>query len=104
MSARVWIKEQLIRVEPMARFWFVGPVYAVAVNCSRRDFGQVSVPDLVRIFGEFDPLYFSLLRIEQAHLNLRGVGGEQRKISPLPIPRGTTRKRISLFDLYFLGR
>src|SRR3982750_727480 len=103
MSTRVRIEEELIGIEAVARFRFVWPMYPIAVDCSGRHPGQVSVPDLIRIFRQFNSLNFPLRRIEQAHLNLGGVGREQCKIGSLPIPRGATRKRVPLFHLYLLG-
>src|SRR3954449_4072964 len=102
MSTRVGIKQQLVRVEAVARLWLVWPMYTIPVNCSGSDVGKIPVPDLVRIFRQFDSLYFSLLGIKEANFNLRGMRREQGEIGPTAVPGSAAWKRIPLFNLYFL--
>jgi hypothetical protein len=48
------------------------------------------MPDLVGIFRKLDPFNFPLaVLVEQAKLNLRGIGGEDRKVDAQSIPCGS---------------
>jgi len=64
----------------------------VAVDRAGAGIRQVTVPDLVGVFGELDPLDLLLaLVVEQAELDLGGVGREQGEVDARPsqvAPRG----------------
>ncbi|MCY1418087.1 hypothetical protein D9M71_336340 [compost metagenome] len=74
----VGIDQQLVGVEAVSGVGLVGAVHPVAVDLSRMGVGQVAVPDLVGVFGQVDALQFGLAGgVEQAQLDLGGVGREQ---------------------------
>src|SRR5690554_6309993 len=50
----VGVDQQLVRVETVAGIRLVGPVDPIAVDHARVGIGQVSMPDLVGIFRQFD--------------------------------------------------
>src|SRR5689334_12006507 len=71
MGLGVWVKQQFVRVETMAVLRIVWAVNAIAVNRPRARVGEISVPDLVGIFGQFDASDFlAAVRLEQAELDL----------------------------------
>ena len=96
MRARVRIEQQLVRIEAMTGRRLVRPVHAIAVQRRRTDAGHVAVPDLVGVLGQLDPLQLAVARrVEQADLDLGGVGGEQAEVDPLAVPGGAAGKRRS---------
>ncbi len=87
MRARIGIEQQLVGVEAMPGLGLVGAVDAVAVELAGADIGHIAVEDLVGIFGQRDPLDLLLaVVVEQAELDLGGVGGEDREIGALAVP------------------
>ena len=69
----------------MAARRVVGSVDPVAVKLAGPRLGQIAVPDLVGVFGQHDARLLVLpAAIEQAQLDLLGMGREQREIDPLP--------------------
>ena len=72
---RIGIEDQLVGIESMALFGFIGAVHAVGIYCSRSRVGQIAVPDLIGVFRQFNSLDFlrSIL-IEQTQFDFRGVG------------------------------
>jgi hypothetical protein len=59
----------------MAFFGFIGAVHAVRIYRSWSRVGQISVPDLISVFGQLNSLDF--LRsglIEQTQFDFRGIG------------------------------
>ena len=99
MGACVRIEQQLVGVEAVAVLGLVGAVDAVAVELAGADVGHIAVEDLVGIFGQRDPLDFlAAVLVEQAELDLGGVGGEDREIGPLAVPGGAARVRQAFFD------
>src|SRR5262249_31989820 len=54
-------------------------------------------PDLVGEFGQLDALELALaVDVEQAELDLAGMGGEQREIDADAVPGGAERERVPL--------
>ncbi len=95
----VGVDEELVRVEPVPGGGLVGAVDAEAVDRAGAGVGQVAVPDLVRVFGQFDPLDLALaLVVEQAQFDLGGVGREHGEVHPQPVPGGTERIGQTLQD------
>ena len=75
-------------------------VDAVAIKGAGADLGQVSMEDLVGVFGQLDPRDLLVARaIEEADLHARGVGGEEREIGALAIPARPERERRAFPDL-----
>ena len=79
-------------VEAVAALGVVGPMDAVAVELARADVRQVAVPDLVSVLGQHDPLELALAAVvEQAQLDLLGVGAEQREVHAAAVEGGAQR-------------
>src|ERR1700722_8820912 len=78
----------------MAARRIVGSVDAVAVQRPRARLGEVAVPHLVGVLGQRDPRELApAARVEDAQLDLLGVGAEQREVHPLTVPRRAQRVR-----------
>jgi hypothetical protein len=88
----VGIDQQLVGIEAVACRRLVGTVHAVAVNRARPCIGQVSVPDLVGVLRQGDALDLApAALLEQAELDLGGVGREQGKVDAQTVPGGAER-------------
>ena len=88
----VGVDQQLVRVEAVAVLRVVGAVDAVAVELPGPHVGQIAVPDLVGVFGQRDAVGLApALLVEEAQLDLGGIGGEQREIDAAAIPRRPAR-------------
>ncbi|MNE67216.1 hypothetical protein D3C80_1628120 [compost metagenome] len=62
-------------------------MYPVAVDQARMGVGQVTMEDFIGVFGQLDAFEFDLAAgIEEAQLDLGGVGGKQREVDPQAIP------------------
>ena len=93
---RVRIEEELVRIEPQARFRSVGPVHAVAIERPRARLGKIAVEDLVGALRKGYPLQFAAARrIEDAEIDGLAVLGEQRKIDALAVPFRAARIRAA---------
>src|SRR5438477_12282415 len=81
---------------------------AEAVEGARPDLGHITVPDLVAVLRQLDAGGLLLARlVEQAHLDLSGVGGEDGEIDPFAVPGCSLGIRQAFLDgreLYFGGR
>ena len=85
----IGVEQQLVMIEAMPRLRVVGPVDAVAVELAGPRVRQVAVPDLVGVLGQHDPLELALAAgIEQAELDLLGVGAEQGEVDAPAIEGG----------------
>ena len=74
----------------MAVLGFIGSVNAIAIELPGRYVVQVAVPDVFAALGQFDAFEFATaLAVEQAKLDLLGVGGEQRKVGAPAVPACT---------------
>ncbi|MNM86533.1 hypothetical protein D3C81_986890 [compost metagenome] len=83
----VGVDQQLVGIEAVAVFRGVRAVYPVAVDLPGVGVGQVAVEDLIGVFRQLDTFELDLAAgIEQAQLDLGGVGREQREVDPQPIP------------------
>ena len=94
---RVWIDEQLGRIETQPRGGVVAAVNAVAVPLPRTDAGEEAVPVERRPFLDGDPFLIPV-RVEQAELDTLGVLREQREVGAVAIPALSERKRVSRPD------
>ena len=91
-APRVGIEQQLVMVEAMAVLRLVGTIRAITVDQAGARIGQIAVPDLVGAFRHLEALDLAPgRRIEQAELELRGVGGEDGEIGAEPVPGGAQR-------------
>jgi hypothetical protein len=71
-------------------------VNAKAIELSGRNVVQIAVPDIFGTFGQFDAFELATaLTVEQAKLDLLGVGGEQRKIGAPAVPACTEARERS---------
>src|SRR6201999_555115 len=92
----IGIEQQLMRIEAMALLGCVGAVDAIAVELSGRDVVEVAVPDVLGPLRHFDALELAAaLAVEQAQLNLLGIGREQREVSPASVPAGAEARMRS---------
>jgi hypothetical protein len=88
-SLGVRIEQKLVPVEAVARIRRVRPVHAVGVDRARAEVAEVTVPDLVGVLEELDPLELPLaLVVEEAELDAGRVGGKEREVHPEPVPGG----------------
>ena len=85
----IGVDQQLVGVEAVAGLGLVGAVDAETVDGARPRFRQIAVPDLVGIFGQFDPLALGdAVIVEQAEFDLGGVGREDGEVDAETIPCG----------------
>ncbi len=78
----------------MAVLRLVGAIHAIAVDLAGMSVGQVTVIDLIGVFGQFDAFEFLLASgVEQAQLDLGGVGGKQREVHAQAVPGCTQGER-----------
>ncbi len=83
----IGVDEQFVGVETVALARRVGAVHAVAVDLAGMRIRQITVPDFVGVFGQFDAFEFHFAGfVEQAEFYLGGVRGKDREIHPKPIP------------------
>jgi hypothetical protein len=71
-------------------------VHAVAVEGAGADLGDVAVEDFISIFGQFDAGLS--VAVEQADLDLGGIGGKQCEIGTPAVPVRAQRIRQAFFD------
>ena len=77
----IGVEQQLVRVETMPCIRLVRAMNPIAVDRARARIGQKSVPHLIGVFGQRNPLEFLLAAIvEDTQFDLRGVRGKQRKV------------------------
>ncbi len=85
----IGIQQQLVRIEAVALFGRIGPVDAIAVELSGRDVVEIAMPDVLGTLRHFDALELAAtLTVEQAQLDLLGIGREQREIGAASVPAG----------------
>ena len=95
----VRVDQQFVGIEAMPGIRFVGTVDPIAVDHSRMGVGQIAVPDLIGVFGQFDAFQFLLaLAVEQAQLDLGGMRGKQRKVDAQPVPGCAQREGLAFSD------
>src|SRR3546814_147782 len=76
----------------MARLRLVGAMHAVAVVLPRANVVQVAVPDLVGVLRQGDALQLAAAgAVEEAELDLLGMGGEEREVHARAVPGGPER-------------
>jgi hypothetical protein len=79
----------------------VGAVDAIAVILAGSDVGDIAVPDLVGIFRQLDAQQLALaVAVEEADLDLRRIGGEEREIDPLAVPARAEGKGHAFTDAW----
>src|SRR6266542_6531778 len=77
----IGIQQELIVVEAMAAFGIVRAVNANAVELSRSQIGEITVPFLIRVLRQRDTGRLPLpLLVEQAQLDALGVLREDRDV------------------------
>ena len=98
----VGIQKQLGRIESMTFAGLVRPVHPITVKLPRPCFGQVEMPNLVRLLGHRDRASPAALaaRVEKTKLDLCRVLGEQRKINPRAIPSRAEGIRFARPDFH----
>ena len=73
----------------MAVFRLVGAIDAITVDLPGMGVRQIAVEGLVGVLGQLDTLQLDLAcGIEQAQLDLGGIGREQGKVDAQAIPGG----------------
>lgn len=84
---RVRIDEQFMRIEAVAFLRIVRPVHTVPIQQSGARFGQIAVPNLVRILGQRDLFEFAPpARVEGAQFDLLGMRREEREVDAASVP------------------
>src|SRR5712671_3415294 len=90
----IGIEQQFVWVEAMPGGGIVRPMHAIAIELVGPHLRQIAVPYLVGVIGEFDARLLVLPGpVEQAQLDLFGMGREQREIDALAVPRRAERIR-----------
>src|SRR6516225_2201465 len=80
----------------MAVLRLIGAVNAVAIDLSRRNVVEIAVPDILAALRQLDALQLASAQIvEQAQLDLGGVGGEQGEIGTPAVPACTEARMAS---------
>jgi hypothetical protein len=91
---RVRIQHELVGVEAMPLLGRIEAVHAIRVYRPRPRIRKIAVPDFVGVLGQRDALELTLAaRIEQAQLDFRRIGGEQREVDAKAVPRCPQRVR-----------
>jgi hypothetical protein len=81
----------------MTGLGLVRTMHAIAIDSARPQSRDVHVPHFVGVFGQLDAFEFVLARlVEQAQLDLRCIGGEEREIDAPAVPCRAERKRQAL--------
>ena len=92
MGARIGIEQELVRVETVAGLGLVGAVHAVAVDLPWSDIRQITVEDLIGVFGQGDALQLRPPVPSNRQTSTLVAFAENRaKLVPLPsqvAPRG----------------
>ena len=97
--ARVWIEEQLVRIEPQPLVGPIGSVHTIAVERSGTRLGKVAVEHLVAALANTYALQLAAAgRVEDAKIDGLAMLGEQRKVDARAVPVGATRVRASRPD------
>ena len=100
----VRVDQQFVVIEAMAVGRVIRTINAVAVNQPRMRIRQVAVVDLIGVFRQLDALEFDFSGVvENAQLDLGGVGGKQSKVHPQTIPGRTEREGQAFTDSRRLG-
>ena len=83
----VGVDQQLVGIEAVAGLRLVGPVHAIAVELARRHVGEINVPDVLGVLRQGDAVGLAPAgAVEQAEIDARRVGGEQREVGAAPVP------------------
>ena len=92
---RVGFEHDLVRVESMPTFGVVRAVNPVAIQLSRKDAGNVAVPDEVRLLRKRDARRFARAvgGIEQAQLHLACMLGKDGEVDAGAVPGCAERIR-----------
>ena len=100
MGAGIGVEHHLVRIEAVPRVRLVGAVDAVAIKGAGSDLGQVPVEDLIGVFGQLEPRDLLVAgAVEEADLDLGGVGGKERKVGALAVPARAEREGRAFPDL-----
>ena len=93
------VDQQFVGVEAVTVLRLVRAVDAVAIHQARVRIGQVAMVDLVRVFGQLDAFELMLAGgVEQAQLDLGGIGRKQGEVDAQPIPGGAEGKGLAFAD------
>src|ERR1700730_12717052 len=88
----IGIEEQLMGVEAVPAAGIVRTIDAITIERARPRIGQIAMPDLIAAFRQGAARDLAHARgVEQAELDLRRIGGEEREIDPLAVPGGAQR-------------
>ena len=96
------IEQQLGTVEAHPLLGIVGTVDAVTVKLSRFYIRQENVPDLIGVFGHWDPhvLLRGIHAVEEAKINRGRCLGKYGEVDAIPQPGGAERIRITEPNFY----
>ncbi len=105
VRAGVGIEQQFVGIKTMASVRRIGAVHAVTINRVRADIGEIAVPNLIGIFGEFDAIeLLSSGLIKDADLDFGGVRGKDREVGALAVPGSAARVGQPFLNLGFQRR
>jgi hypothetical protein len=95
--ARPRVEQQFVRIEAMAMIGPPGTMRPQSVDQPRRGTGQIAVPDVAGVAGQWDPLQFEFAPgVEQAQFDALRVRREHGEVDAAAIPVGTQRPGPSL--------
>jgi len=99
------VDQQFVGVEAVAVFRLVGAVHPVAIDQAGVSVGEVAMVDLIGVFGQLYALDFLLAGgVEQAQLDLGGVGREEGEVDPKAIPGGAEGEGHAFADARWCDR
>ena len=97
--ARIWVEQQLGRVEAMPLVWPPGAVRAQAVQQAGFGPGQIAVPHVTASARQAQPCRLLLAgAVEQAQIDGLGMGREHREVETVTIPVRTHRPGATRLD------
>src|ERR1700756_1542135 len=91
--ARVWIDEQLIRIETVPIIWSVGAMHAIAVELAWLHALEIAMPNLVGSQRQANAVRFMPpVGLEQAEVDGARMCRKQREVDAVPVPRRAERR------------
>ncbi len=101
VSAGVRVEQEFVRIEAMSGFGLERPVGAEPVERAGSDPCDVAVKDFVGVLGELEPFDLApVRRVEDANVDPRRVGGEDREVGAVGVRRRAKRIGLAFADAH----
>ena len=102
VTAGVRIKQKLIGIESVARLRLIRSVDAISIDGGRSNVRQITVPDLVGVFRQYDAFEFAFASlVEQAQLDFGRVSRKEGEVCTFAVPCCAARMRQTLLHHTF---